>query len=332
MNVLYVTNMFPWKNNPYYGIFVKEQIEGLKKYHPVKDHVIFINGKKGKWHYLSSIFTINFHFLFNSYDIVHIHYGLSGLFALFNPFIRTPLVTTLHSGDIDVRKAKYVQIFITKLLLRKTHHVIILNEEMKQIVQGINPNFDRIPCGVDTEVFQPKILKQKSTCTQKLHLVFPGSPERKAKNFPLFQEVIKCLSDLHHKIIEYSVIENKTRSEVAEMFNTTDCIVLTSLSEGSPQVIKEAMACNANIVATNVGDVNVLLKNVTNARVIDNFNPEEIAQAIIEVIKYSGARQGRDEIFQQNLDEKSISSRVYDTYINATKNYKFLKDQSTEPN
>lgn len=317
MNVLYVTNMYPWKNNPYYGIFVKEQIEGLKKYHSVKDHLVFINGRKGKWNYLASIFTINFHLLFHSYDIIHIHYGLSGLFALFNPFIRTPIITTLHSGDIDKKKAKYIQIFITKLLLRKTHHVLILNEEMKQIVERFNPKYDRIPCGVDTEVFKPNSLPRKTNNSSKIHLVFPGSPDRKAKNFPLFQEVVKCLSDVHGLEVAYSVIENKSRSEVAEMFNTTDCIVLTSFSEGSPQVIKEGMACNANIVATNVGDVSVLLRGIQNARVVNTLDAKEISKAIVEVINYSGPTQGREEIFHQMLDEKSISDRVFKIYTEA---------------
>lgn len=304
--------MYPWDKNPYYGIFVKEQIDGLSKYYNLDYQIMFINGKLGKWQYLQSIFKINNHLKKNHYDLIHIHYGLSGLFSLMNNSTSIPIVLTLHSGDIDERKSKYVQIQITKKVIRKSAQVIILNDEMYDLVIPFNKNLSRIPCGVNTAIFKP--LKMAVPAVEKnVTLVFPGSPGRKAKNFPLFKKVVEVLENKYSKTVEYEILENKSREEIAMIFNAADCVVMTSYSEGSPQVIKEAMACNTNIVSTNVGDVEVLLKNVNNAKVV-GFDANDLADAVVEVLKFTGNKNGHSELLNQELDEESISRRLFCLY------------------
>lgn len=313
MRILYVTNMYPWEKNPYYGIFVKEQIEGLTKYFDIEYKVIFINGKHGKQEYLKSVFTVNQELSKNRYDIIHIHYGLSGLFALFRFRKTAPIIVTLHSGDIDPRKSKHVQIFITKQLLKKSAGAIILNEEMYQTAVKFARELVRIPCGVNTDIFKP--MPKAASSPNTLKLVFPGSRNRWAKNFPLFMEVVELLKERQPLPVEYKVLENISRSEIARLFNETDCVLMTSHSEGSPQVIKEAMACNAGIVSTRVGDVDVLLEHVENARVEDSFSPSKLADHVLKVTgNRKTNRNGREEIFNQQLDEEAVSRRVYAFY------------------
>lgn len=313
MKVLYVTNMYPWVKNPYYGIFVREQIEGLKKHFTLDEKVYFINGRKNRLSYLISIFSINFHLLLNKYDIIHVHYGLSGLFAIFNPFIKTPIIVTLHSGDIDPKKSKFVQIFLTKVLLRKTAKTIILNEDMRHSIEGISRQYSRIPCGVNTEVFKPENANMTHSGSNNL-IIFPGSDKRKEKNFPLFLEVMTILRKEYKVTVQFEKLENRSREEVCTLFNKSQCVLLTSYSEGSPQVIKEAMACNANIVSTNVGDVNVLLRDVNNAHVVDNFNGEQIARKVHDLILNKHKANGRQVLFKEGLDERSISKKIHNLY------------------
>ena len=49
------------------------------------------------------------------------------------------------------------------------------------------------------------------------------------------------------------------QDQLVKYYNSVDCLILTSFHEGSPNVIKEAMACNLPIVSTKVGDVEEII-------------------------------------------------------------------------
>jgi teichuronic acid biosynthesis glycosyltransferase TuaC len=63
------------------------------------------------------------------------------------------------------------------------------------------------------------------------------------------------------------------------LLNAADLLLLTSLTEGSPQVIKEAMACNCPIVATDVGDIREII-GYTDGCYITTFKPSDVAVKI----------------------------------------------------
>lgn len=314
LKVLYVTNMFPWEKNPYYGIFVKEQIEGIEKHFNIDWNLKFINGKKSTLNYFFSIIGINWHLLWNKYDIVHIHYGFSGLFLLFNPFHRTPTVLTLHSADIDPKKEKHVQIFFTKKIVKRIAYAIILNKEMESVLKPINENLISIPCGVNTDIFKPVPVASSADEDEKL-IVFPANQERPEKNFTLFNQVVDILRSKYNWKIRTSEVKNMTRDQVCELFCEAACVLMTSYSEGSPQVIKEAMACNAPVVSTLVGDVDYLLEGVNNSHVVTSGTAEDLAQCVHEVILKNERSSSREQVFDLGLDEYGTSKKVYDLYL-----------------
>ena len=69
-----------------------------------------IRGNKGKWEYVRSVFSIYKKTKKNNYDIIHVHYGISGLFLL-NPLqkLSVPVILTLHGGDILSEQGKNIQ-------------------------------------------------------------------------------------------------------------------------------------------------------------------------------------------------------------------------------
>ena len=84
MKVLYVTNMYPYESYPYYGIHVKEQIDSIKNNDDVTAIMLFINGRASRLNYLLSIIKANYLIYKHKVDLIHIHFGLSGFFLLFN--------------------------------------------------------------------------------------------------------------------------------------------------------------------------------------------------------------------------------------------------------
>lgn len=272
--------MYPCPNNPTYGIFVKEQEDALTKEYPsVKYTIFYIDGKKSKFEYLKSIYQI--HNLINKqdFDLIHIHYGFSGLFLLLkNIKKKIPILMTLHGGDIQVEQGKKIQVYFTKKILKKVDAAITLNQRMDNITkQYINRTFI-IPCSVDTEIFYPDEKTTKSiNLSQEINIIFPSDKTRYVKNYPLFEKVIGVLKTKYQIKCTTYEIKNMDRKQVADLYRKSDLMIMTSISEGSPQVVKEAMACNLPVISTNVGDVENLLYNVKNSAVVQSMSEEELA-------------------------------------------------------
>ena len=322
MKVLLVTNMYPSERKPYYGIFVKEQMDTMTRFFPDIEYDIYcIEGSggasAGKWksitNYLRSIWEVDNKLRSGQYDFVHVHYGFSGLYLL-NPFHKkTPVLITLHGGDIQLEQKKQFQVFATRRILKHASFAITLNERMNDIVQCYIDTTKIIPCSIDTSLFKP--LPFKKNQSNKPLIVFPSNKDRFEKNYPLFKETIVSLKSLYGIDCETCELKNMSRNEVKEIYQKADLLLMTSISEGSPQVVKEAMACDLPVVSTPVGDVSVLLKNVKNSAVAKSFNPDELASLCLHSLNGQiEGTSGRDKIFQLGLDDASTSHKIYEIY------------------
>lgn len=312
--------MWPIPTHPYYGIFVKEQIEGIKKYYKDVDFEIsFINGKASKLNYLNSIFKLNWKISKSKYDIIHIHFGLSGFFLLFNPFIKTPIITTFHGSDMDINKLKGVFVWVSKIVAKKSKKIFYLNDVTLKILDAQKEKLIYLPCGVNTDDFYEE---QVSIVKNKIIIGFPANKIRPEKNFQLFQEIINNLQSQFDTEISIIEFHDKSRKEVRESLNLIDLLLMTSLSEGSPQIVKEGLSCNTPVISSNVGDVKKLLDGVNNCYLVDSFKAEDYIQPLVKILENENIKTrstGRQQIFKLQLDEKSTSKKIYSEYIKLTK-------------
>lgn len=328
MKVLLVTNMYPHKEGPYYGIFVKEQIEAICRWHPdVEFAVEFVNGTRNKLGYVKSIPKIIQRVKNEKFDLIHVHYGFSGLFLLFMRRIKIPVLVTLHGGDILIDQGKTIQVFFTKLILKRADAVIILNDRMRKVVEPLTRLVYSIPCAVDAQLFHPL---EKIGSSEEKKLVFPSDRNRWVKDYPLFERVVKILAEKYGlRCVTYEV-KNMSREQVAALYQSADLMLMTSISEGSPQVVKEAMACNLPVVSTNVGDVAYLLEGVKGSAVVAKRNPEELAgQCYASLTGCIVGQDGREKLFQLGLDEKNTSYRIYRLYQNLTERHIQIKSNTS---
>lgn len=315
MKILFVTNCFPVENRLTYGIFVKEQVDALASRHQdISYDIFFINGLKGKIEYAKSVVAIRRQIKRNSYDLVHVHYGLSGLFLLFGK-IDIPVVVTLHGGDILTQQGKLWQVRLSQQIIQHADEVIVLNNNMFDAIKQYARHSILLPCSVNTTIFSPNKQRCKKHEGKTINVLFPSSRNRPVKNQPLYESTCDILEKQYGYKVVRTYLEGFTRQEVARLYNEIDIMLLTSISEGSPGVVKEAMACNVPIVSTNVGDVSINLEGVANCYVSLLGTDADLAEGVVKCMKGSvSGVSGREKILKLGLDDGTITDKLYNVY------------------
>lgn len=321
MNVLLVTNMYPSEARPTYGIFVKEQVEALSEgFGDLHIDVKYIDPQSERHAYLKSITALPKIIRNGQYDLVHIHYGLSGLYML-NPLRpKIPTIVTLHGGDIQPEQGKNVQVALTHRILRRADAAIALNDRMTELALRYCRRVEQIPCAVDTDIFTGQRRSKPYDGKRAARIVFSNDPSRTVKNYPLFLKTVELLRKNHGIDSEILIMKDMNRSQVADLLRSADLLLLTSISEGSPQAVKEAMACNLPVVSTPVGDVKELLKGVSGSACAETHTPEELADLAAKSLR--GEIKGlepSERLFRLGLDKACVAQKIHNLYINLLK-------------
>ena len=243
-------------------------------------------------------------------DIIHAHYGLSGLFA--NLQRNVPVVTTFHGSDINERKV----LRLSKLAMRLSAWNIFVSQKTLEIAKP-SKKYTLLPCGIDFSDLQ---LTDKAEARRKMGLdidrkfiLFAGAFDNTVKNAPLAKESVALLND---KSVELLELKGFSREEVTLLMCAVDSFLMTSFTEGSPQVIKEAMACGCPIVSVDVGDVRERLDGVEGCYVANSRNHEELADLLQKAIFFESKTKGRDKVIVDGLDNKLVARELIDIYKN----------------
>jgi glycosyltransferase involved in cell wall biosynthesis len=109
------------------------------------------------------------------------------------------------------------------------------------------------------------------------------------------------------------VISNASQAEVALMMNAADCLLVTSLHEGSPNIVKEAMACNLPVVSVPCGDVTERLK-FTHPGGVCPYDGVVLATTIEKVFNSCQRSNGREQLIAQGLTAAKVAERLIRIY------------------
>ena len=238
-------------------------------------------------------------------DLIHAHYGLSGLLA--NLQRKIQVITTYHGSDINNTK-----IFpLSRLNMILSVHNIFVSEK-NRLKSNQTRNQSLIPCGVDINLFKSrdkaKARKILDLNEDKKYILFAGAFANSVKNSALAKSAVSLLNDVC--LIE---LQGYSREEVALLINAVDVVLLTSFTEGSPQIIKEAMACNCPIVSVPVGDIENVISGTAGC-FISTYKPTDIADKLKQALEYGKRTEGRERILSLGLDREAVAKQILSVY------------------
>ncbi|MDR6967859.1 glycosyltransferase involved in cell wall biosynthesis [Flavobacterium arsenatis] len=287
--------------------FITDQAESLKKIGvEISFYLIKGSGIKGYLKNYSLMLQAIKEF---KPDLIHAHYGLSGLLSVLQRKI--PVVTTYHGSDINDKKA----FLLSKISIFLSKKNIFVSQKLKEKAGNIKGEV--IPCGIDVSLFKP-MDKEESRKLMKLELsktyiLFSSSFDNKVKNYDLARKAVESIENKNVELIE---LNGYGRNEVALLFNAVDVAIMTSFNEGSPQFIKEAMACKTPLVSTDVGDVSDLIHNVSGCY-LTSYNDIEVGRDLTKALNFAKSEsktKGRLKILEKGLDEVSIANKILELY------------------
>jgi glycosyltransferase involved in cell wall biosynthesis len=193
--------------------------------------------------------------------------------------------------------------------------VIVKSAEMARVLAPLTAHV--IPNGVDLETFAP-MDKQEAHLqlgwpANKRHVLFPGNPAAARKCYPLADAAVKSAQHQLKEAIELVVLWDVSPRHVPLYMNACDAMLMTSFIEGSPNVVKEAMACNLPLVSVPVGDVPELVEGVSGYDVRPR-DADEIGAALAGLLLQRPAVHGRQALIRMGLGLDSIARRICGLY------------------
>lgn len=258
-------------------------------------------------------------------DIVHAHYGLSAITAELQDLV--PVVTTFHNGETH----NWWVNLMTSLMSLRAKHVIYVAQHIYDMVCFKARNYSIIPCGVSLEdcvvMDKEEARKKLGWSDDKKYIMFGGAFENLRKNYPLLKEAV----DLIGGDIEIIEMRGLSRKDCVLRMNACDVFALPTKNEGSPQALKEAMACNCPIVATDVADIKHLLGDLPGHYVLpnkkgngawwkgDEHSAEELAELLKQALAFVGRTKGRERIVELGYTNDLVAQKIIKIYENILK-------------
>jgi len=317
IRVLMVTSDWLWDSWGGPAVFIARQAEFLRR-EGVQVDLFPFRGARQPRNYYAAWQEVQRRLERGSYDLVHAQFGQSGITALPK---RVPLVVTFRGDDLEgiigdsgrYIPAGWLLRLISRAVARRADAAIVVAEHMKRwLPRSVNAHV--LPSGLDLDLFRPAPqdearLRLGLPADRRL-VLFVGDPGLARKRYGLARLAV----DIVNRSLPTQLVTGweKPHQEIATLMNACDALVCTSMQEGSPNAVKEALACNLPVVSVPVGDVAHRLHGVEGSELCRDDRVETIATALEQVLRRGKRSNGRLAV--QDLDESILTRRLIDIY------------------
>lgn len=318
-SVLFITNLWPEETRPHYGSFIASQARSLCEAQMSVD-VLYVRGYMGVSAYARALVELPRVARNGSYDIIHVHFGHT---ALASVGVRArPLVVSFCGGDLlgvphkdRITHKSRIEVAIFRQVARTATVTITKSEEMERALpSSLRARNYVLPNGVDLDMFTPRSRDEaKAQLNWKLDepvVLFLGNPDDPRKNVALARNAVELLRQ-EVPAARLHVAWGVGPDEVPSLMNAADCLIFPSRSEGSPNAVKEAMACALPVVASPVGDIPERLTGVRNCYVCEPSAPV-MAGALQRALGNGRAPEARTAV--ENLRIGAVADQLIKIY------------------
>jgi teichuronic acid biosynthesis glycosyltransferase TuaC len=318
IRVLMITSGWPQPGQPQTTHFIVQQVEFLRRA-GVEVEVFQFRGKKKLTNYVSAWRKVRPLLKSGRYDLVHAQFGQSGLLALPKAI---PLVVTFHGDDIqglvDDRLGRValrgkLQRSLSRIVARHADAVVVVSNHMRAFFRTAAPVVC-LPCGLDLELFRPiprdEARRRLGWPLDQRKVLFAANPATWRKRHPLAKAAVDLVNT--KMPTELVVAWGLSHEDIPVYMSACDALVFTSTQEGSPCVVKEALACNLPIVSVPVADVPERLEGVRGCVLCPDERPETIAAGLERVLRRGERAEGRAAVLE--LSEAALMQRLIGVY------------------
>ena len=311
MRVLHITTNYPTPEFPIFGIFVKEQVESLRKT-GVDCDVLYCDRKgRGTWMYLTYIPRIWWRILIGRYDVIHCHHVLSALLCTCTlwPLFKKCVVSYQNDPTTEwkVNCFGLIHTLFRRIIIKNTSPYLSKSKTV-YLPNGCNESFfvpmdkaeARKRLGLDPEaVYVLYMDSNKWGRTQKRKDRFDCTLDLLKTDYPSIQSI---------------ELYNTPRDLIPAYMNACDLHLISSDFEGSPNSVKECICCNTPVVSTDVGNVRDMIGDIPGCRVVDDFSAEALAEAVRQVLENREVFNGRDIFLKKGYSLFAVAEKLKSVY------------------
>lgn len=321
MRVLFVSNS--------YSPAVQLQLEGLRAL-DVHVSIVFCDRVgEGRFTYLTLPFRLKRQISAFRPDIIHVQFG--GIQAAIAAFLaRGRCVITFHGTDLHggTRTPSLISalsqragVWCSRYAARLAAWNIVVSKSLCEYLPYGISNVCVIPTGVNLDCFKPM---DRKSCLAQLKLdpkvrwvLFCDYGHDPIKRRDLANAVLEKTRSFGYRshMLELHKVDHKL---VPLYLNASSALLLTSDKEGSPNIVKEALACNIPIVSVDVGDVRSRIGNIAGCFVCAQ-DVNELANALCSVLERPSRCKNQERILD-DLDNRRICERIIEVYNNIFQN------------
>jgi glycosyltransferase involved in cell wall biosynthesis len=331
VKILAITNMYPSLQRPGSGVFVEQQIKGLLSRGLDVRVMFFDRRKEGASVYYRISALLQRQLADFAPDLVHVMYGGVMADQVTKQRGLPPTVVTFHGSDLLgenlsglARKliSRY-GVHCSRKAARRVEGIIVVGRHLlKALGAGIAATkVQVIPCGIDLERFKPLDQQQ---CRERLawqpadfHVLFATSEGDPVKRPELARAAVGLLHGKYGDV-KFHVLSGTPNSEVPYWLNAADVLLLTSKHEGSPTIVKEALACGLPVVSVPVGDVRERIAGIDGCHLAEPES-EDLARKL-ELVYKIRQRLNCDEKLQ-DISNQTIAARLEHFYFDTLRRW-----------